>query len=40
MQVEYGLPIYYLSDLIGLALGIDESALGIDRHFVRSAARS
>jgi heterodisulfide reductase subunit B len=40
MQVEHGLPIYYLSDLIGLALGIDESALGIDRHFVRSAARS
>jgi heterodisulfide reductase subunit B len=27
-------PVYYLSDLVGLALGLDEAALGIDRHFV------
>lgn len=26
--------VYYLSDVVGLALGIDESALGIDKHFV------
>jgi len=32
--VGHNLPVYYLSDLIGLALGIDERALGIDRHFV------
>lgn len=32
--VEHGLPVYYLSDLVGLALGIDERVLGIDRHFV------
>ena len=26
--------VYYLSDLVGLALGMDERTLGIDRHFV------
>ncbi len=26
--------VYYLSDLVGLALGLEEAALGIDRHFV------
>jgi heterodisulfide reductase subunit B2 len=26
--------VYYLSDLVGLALGLDERTLGIDRHFV------
>lgn len=33
-----GLPVYYLSDLVGLALGLTEKELGIDRHFV--AAKS
>lgn len=28
------LPVYYLSDLVGLALGLDERTLGINRHFV------
>ncbi len=28
------LPVYYLSDLVGLALGLDQHMLGIDRHFV------
>jgi heterodisulfide reductase subunit B len=32
--VRYGLPIYYLSDLVGLAIGLTEAALAIDRHFV------
>ena len=32
--VQHGLVVYYLSDLIGLALGLDERTLGIDRHFV------
>ncbi|MEI8373266.1 MAG: CoB--CoM heterodisulfide reductase iron-sulfur subunit B family protein [Planctomycetota bacterium] len=32
--VRHELVVYYLSDLIGLALGIDEKILGIDRHFV------
>ncbi|HNR35212.1 MAG TPA: heterodisulfide reductase-related iron-sulfur binding cluster, partial [Candidatus Hydrogenedentes bacterium] len=32
--VEHGMMIYYLSDLVGLALGLDKSAIGIDRHFV------
>ena len=32
--VKHGLPIYYLSDLVGLAMGINREALGIDRHFV------
>lgn len=37
-RVRHGMTIYYLSDLVGLALGLDETALGIDRHFVASAA--
>jgi len=32
--VRHDLVVYYLSDLIGLAVGIDEKTLGIDRHFV------
>ncbi|MEN6627791.1 MAG: CoB--CoM heterodisulfide reductase iron-sulfur subunit B family protein [Candidatus Sumerlaeia bacterium] len=31
--VRLDMPIYYLSDLVGLALGIEPRALGIDRHF-------
>ncbi|HNY27050.1 MAG TPA: CoB--CoM heterodisulfide reductase iron-sulfur subunit B family protein [Candidatus Sumerlaeota bacterium] len=31
---NYDLPVYYLSDLVGLALGLSEQALGIDKHFV------
>jgi heterodisulfide reductase subunit B len=34
-RVRHRLMVYYLSDLVGLALGLDASALGIDRHFVR-----
>jgi heterodisulfide reductase subunit B2 len=33
---RHDLPVYYLSDLVGLALGLNEHTLGIDRHFVRS----
>jgi heterodisulfide reductase subunit B2 len=32
--VEHGLVVYYLSDLVGLALGLDPHQLGIDQHFV------
>ncbi|MGQ9649905.1 MAG: CoB--CoM heterodisulfide reductase iron-sulfur subunit B family protein [Phycisphaerae bacterium] len=32
--VQHGMMIYYLSDLVGLALGLDEETLGIDRHYV------
>jgi heterodisulfide reductase subunit B len=32
--VRHDLVVYYLSDLIGLALGIDAQTLGIDRHFM------
>ena len=32
--VRHDMVVYYLSDLVGLALGIDERSLGIDRHFV------
>jgi len=28
------LPVYYLSDLVGLAIGLSPRTLGIDRHFV------
>ena len=31
---KHGLAIYYLSDLIGLALGVEAKQLGISRHFV------
>ena len=33
-KVRHRLMVYYLSDLVGLALGLKPSALGIDRHFV------
>lgn len=29
------LPVYYLSDVVGLALGLSPETLGIDRHFVK-----
>jgi heterodisulfide reductase subunit B len=32
--VRHEMPVYYLSDLVGLALGRDEEALGVGRHFV------
>jgi heterodisulfide reductase subunit B2 len=31
---RHDLTVYYLSDLVGLAVGLDERTLGIDRHFV------
>lgn len=34
MNTKHEMNIYYLSDLVGLALGLDEKSLGIDRHFV------
>jgi heterodisulfide reductase subunit B len=34
---RFGLPVYYLSDLVGLAMGLSERELGIDRHLVASA---
>ena len=33
-----GLVVYYLSDLVGIALGISEKDLAIDKHFVRKSA--
>jgi len=32
--VKYGLPVYYLTDLVGMALGLGAGQLGADRHFV------
>ncbi len=34
-SVRLAMPVYYLSDLVGLALGLQEKELGVDRHFVR-----
>ncbi len=31
---DYGMTVYYLSDLVGLALGLSEQDLGVDKHFV------
>jgi heterodisulfide reductase subunit B len=28
------MPVYYLSDLVGMALGLDDRTLGVHRHFV------
>jgi len=33
---EHDLVVYYLSDLLGLAFGMNKKQLGIDRHFVLS----
>jgi heterodisulfide reductase subunit B2 len=33
-SVRHDMPIYYLSDLVGRALGLADGVLGIDRHFV------
>ena len=33
-DTEHNLPIYYLSDLVGLALGLNKKELAIDKHFV------
>lgn len=32
------LPVYYLSDLVGIALGLSEQELHIDKHFVQPLA--
>jgi heterodisulfide reductase subunit B len=32
--VRHDMVVYYLSDLVGLALGLEPEALGINRHFV------
>ncbi len=34
---ELGMVVYYLSDLVGLALGLSAEQLGINRHFVTQA---
>ena len=34
-ECELGMPIYYLSDLVGLALGLEPERLGVNRHFVQ-----
>jgi heterodisulfide reductase subunit B len=37
--VRHGMVIYYLSDLVGIAMGIPRERLGVDRHFVVEAQR-
>ncbi len=32
--VRHGMMVYYLSDLVGLALGLSRQELGVDKHFV------
>ena len=34
LRTKFDLPIYYLSDVVGMALGLSAEALGTDRHFV------
>jgi heterodisulfide reductase subunit B len=34
---KLGMVVYYLSDLVGLAMEISAEQLGIDRHFVTKA---
>jgi heterodisulfide reductase subunit B len=33
-NASHQMPVYYLSDLVGMTLGLDEQRLGIHRHFV------
>lgn len=33
-NTKHDMVIYYLSDLVGMALGIDEKTLGVNRHYV------
>jgi heterodisulfide reductase subunit B len=33
---QLDLPVYYLSDLVGIALGISEKELCLDKHFVKT----
>lgn len=35
---DHGMTIYYLSDLVGLALGLSDKDLAIDKHFVPARA--
>jgi len=35
---KLGMPIYYLSDMVGLALGLTPAELGVNRHFVERKA--
>jgi hypothetical protein len=34
--IQERLPVYFLTELIGLAMGMDVEELQIDRHFVES----
>jgi len=34
MDTRFGMPVYYLTDAVGIALGLSETQLGVDRHFV------
>jgi heterodisulfide reductase subunit B len=34
------MPVYYLSDLVGLALGLAPETLGINRHFMEASWRA
>jgi heterodisulfide reductase subunit B len=39
IQKRYGtpaLPVYYLTDLAGMALGVEQRDLGVNRHFVEA----
>ena len=31
---EAGLPVFYITQLLGLAMGLDYKKLGIDRHII------
>jgi len=33
-RIRHGMTVYFLSDLVGMALGLHENELGVDRHFV------
>ena len=35
--VKHALPVYYLSDIVGMALGLSDADLAIDRHFAVKA---
>ena len=35
-RLKDGMPVYYLTEVIGLAAGLDEKAIGVRRHFINA----
>jgi len=36
-KIDHEMPVYYLTDVVGMALGLSAQQLGVDRHFVAAS---